>query len=49
MLAQRADTLLIEARTLGFDERRVIELLRERNRLIEERASQNKEPDRGTS
>ncbi len=48
ILAQRADALLIEARTLGYDERRVIELLRERNRLLEERAAQDKEPTRGS-
>jgi GntR family transcriptional regulator len=49
MLAERADALLIEAHTLGYDEPRVIELLRERNRLLEERASQDKEPNRGPS
>ena len=46
MLSQRADALLVEARTLGYDERRVIDLLRERNRLLEERAAQDKEPPR---
>ncbi len=49
ILSQRADALLVEARTLGFDERRVIELLRERNRLLEQRAAQDKEPHRGSS
>jgi GntR family transcriptional regulator len=49
ILAQRADALLVEARTLGYDERRVIELLRERNRLLEERAAQDKEPRRDSS
>jgi GntR family transcriptional regulator len=49
LLAQRADALLVESRTLGYEERRVIELLRERNRLLEQRAAQDKEPTRGPS
>jgi GntR family transcriptional regulator len=49
MLAQRADALLIEARTLGYGERQVTELLRERNQILEELAAKDKEPNRGPS
>lgn len=45
LLAQRADALLVEGRALGYDDRQLIELLRERSRILKQRPSDNKEAD----
>jgi GntR family transcriptional regulator len=37
ILAQRADALLVEGRNLGYDEKRLIELLRERGKILDQR------------
>ncbi len=39
ILGQRADALLVEGRTLGYDSEKLIELLRERERALERQTS----------
>ena len=39
ILGQRADALLVEGRTLGYDSEKLIELLRERERALEQQTS----------
>ena len=38
ILGQRADALLVEGRTLGYDSEKLIELLRERERALEQQS-----------
>jgi GntR family transcriptional regulator len=45
ILAQRADALLVEGRALGYDDRQLTELLRERSRALKQRQSEEKETD----
>lgn len=45
ILGQRADALLVEARALGYDDRQLIELLRERSRALKQKSEESKEAE----
>ena len=45
ILAQRADALIVEGRNLGFDDRQLMDLLRERSKVLKQRESEKKESD----
>lgn len=45
LLTQRADALIVEGRALGYDDRQLIDLLRERSRTLKQRQSEEKEAD----
>ncbi len=45
ILGQRADALLVEGRNLGFDDRQLMDLLRERGKALKHRETEKKESD----
>ncbi len=45
ILGERADALLVEGRNLGFDDRQLMDLLRERGKALKHRETEKKESD----
>lgn len=45
ILVQRVDALIVEGRALGYDDRQLVDLLRERSRALKQRPLEEKETD----